>query len=684
MGFLDGVFQRFIAPVEKAKYWSHADGTLWWRNPDTDQIEPYSHEEHTGETEEDQVKPKHLDASGLVDIPQKPLFSAIFTAKTIVQQVKGGMSTDKAMSLAVKNAESNTRNMIDPEYLSNCHKALSELGLKEVASVYQDRLSILEGGVPEPEVFTPPKDFDSVATSPNGNKYFIRRLPDALGGSTGAYRAEALNEDGSIDQIVIKEYNGNENQVRNEWLANKIYRSYGNAIKTPPSLMLNKDGKKVLANAFLPEIDTLGDYEAPSTGVKESVRKGVQAGFIMGAWLANWDVVGLEEDNIAVDRTNSSVYALDNGGALLYRAQGEPKGAAFGSEVTEVNTMRDPSISPTAAKYFGDISDTEIIDQIDALERQYNFNNGIQGLHEMVAQAGFSEKVTSGLAVRLTERFDSLKKYKEGLQKKVDKDLSKLSAKKKAPVGSTKVFSNTQIVDMIDWFADNGKDLSQEGVEAINAYTYEPGGGTGMHYQFINNRVANKDTEDIKEHLAVLDSTLDSLPSYDGLCFRGIREYPNSKEHFEKWATGEWSKVEWNSYTSTSLAVSSSANTYPDEGMSFVIKSRGVNGRFIAPLSNNNHEYEVLFKRDSKYRVVAVCDQNITVGMTDMGRTVVLEELTDEEFSKYPDSQKAPKKLSGLQMSTFIKTNQPETNTDELLANVNDVHSSLSEMFNIE
>ena len=75
----------------------------------------------------------------------------------------------------------------------------------------------------------------------------------------------------------------------------------------------------------------------------------VRKNFAAHALLANWDAVGLEDDNQA--RVGGRMTTLDPGGSLLYRAQGGPKGAAFGDKVNEWDTLRDPKNGPTTRPF---------------------------------------------------------------------------------------------------------------------------------------------------------------------------------------------------------------------------------------------------------------------------------------------------------------------------------------------
>jgi hypothetical protein len=87
-------------------------------------------------------------------------------------------------------------------------------------------------------------------------------------------------------------------------------------------------------------------------------RKEATKDFAVHAWLSNYDAAGTGGDNQGV--LNGKVTTLDVGGSLRYRAQGAPKGKAFGNKVAEIDSMRDPAKSHDAAKLFGKMSDAEM------------------------------------------------------------------------------------------------------------------------------------------------------------------------------------------------------------------------------------------------------------------------------------------------------------------------------------
>jgi hypothetical protein len=90
----------------------------------------------------------------------------------------------------------------------------------------------------------------------------------------------------------------------------------------------------------------------------ESERKQAQRWFAVHAWTANWDAAGFTGDNQGV--YNGKVLTLDVGGALAFRAQGDPKGKAFDTHVAELEVLRCDDGNPHAVKLFADMSADEI------------------------------------------------------------------------------------------------------------------------------------------------------------------------------------------------------------------------------------------------------------------------------------------------------------------------------------
>lgn len=136
--------------------------------------------------------------------------------------------------------------------------------------------------------------------------------------------------------------------AKNEILASKLYQACG--VDTPHLDSVSKDGKMGVASEWQDGLQKGGAGLSSAGGAKD--------GFVIDAWLANWDVIGLGYDNMLVK--DGKAVRIDPGGALLYRAQGTPKGDAFGNTVPELHSMRDASANAQAASVFGSITSDEL------------------------------------------------------------------------------------------------------------------------------------------------------------------------------------------------------------------------------------------------------------------------------------------------------------------------------------
>lgn len=185
---------------------------------------------------------------------------------------------------------------------------------------------------------------------------FIKRL----GGSNGAGLYEIGDEKWVIKGVQSDEHFGN------ELLANRLYRALGN--DAPEMFGARMNGKRAIASRYLGddvvELNQLTDEQ------KEQATKYIRAHFADDAFLSNWDVIGLAEDNMMVrlvDGNVQTVYKIDPGGSLYFRAQGAPKGAGWNGDLSEIDTFRNPQLAPEASRYFGGMSDQQIMDSLEDL-----------------------------------------------------------------------------------------------------------------------------------------------------------------------------------------------------------------------------------------------------------------------------------------------------------------------------
>ena len=137
----------------------------------------------------------------------------------------------------------------------------------------------------------------------------------------------------------------------NEVVANHLYELAG--VKVPITQYIDVNGRLSIASKWVEGIEKNKALISSGKGIS-----GIVEGFGMDAWLANWDVVGLSYDNLLLD--GKAAVRIDNGGSLLYRAQGGLKGDAFGSVVHELDTLRNASLNPQSASVFAKMTEKQL------------------------------------------------------------------------------------------------------------------------------------------------------------------------------------------------------------------------------------------------------------------------------------------------------------------------------------
>ena len=147
----------------------------------------------------------------------------------------------------------------------------------------------------------------------------------------------------------------------NEQAMNDIYRLAGDSfgVAVPETQLATVEGQPMFLSKKLasPIVNS-----APS----DAARAHFADGFVIDAWLANWDIGARHQLVVTAD---GRLPRIDNGGAGLFRARGDPKGDRFGATVVELTSMRNPSM--VSAYSFGRLSPSEIQTQIDKFAAWY-------------------------------------------------------------------------------------------------------------------------------------------------------------------------------------------------------------------------------------------------------------------------------------------------------------------------
>jgi hypothetical protein len=212
----------------------------------------------------------------------------------------------------------------------------------------------------------------------------------------GLYQAE------NGDRYYVKTPKS-EDRARNEILAGKLYELAG--IGVPDLSPATRDGQFSVASKIIPGL------KQNSSALRKGNVPGVLEGIAVDAWLGNWDVVGLDYDNLLVDEEGRG-RRVDTGGALRYRAMGAPKGDAFGDEVTELDTFTDPDRK--SGSVFHHATPQQIVDSIDRV-----LEIPESKIKKLVDQWGPKGAEKDKLYKTLLARRESLKKQRERYAEKI-------------------------------------------------------------------------------------------------------------------------------------------------------------------------------------------------------------------------------------------------------------------------
>jgi hypothetical protein len=185
----------------------------------------------------------------------------------------------------------------------------------------------------------------------------IKKLPNDL----KRIKGQMGSNDGGLYKIegsdFYVKFPRNPDIARVEVLANKIYSLLG--VYVPQVELVELHDRLGISSKMIELLDD-SDYESYMETLSNEAD--TKDNFIIDAWLANWDVAGQSFDskNILLDKDKKPL-RIDQGGALTKRAQGQPKGPAFGQEVGEIDTLRDRGIATDVAyKTFKNVGKSDI------------------------------------------------------------------------------------------------------------------------------------------------------------------------------------------------------------------------------------------------------------------------------------------------------------------------------------
>lgn len=165
-----------------------------------------------------------------------------------------------------------------------------------------------------------------------------------LGGTTGAQ----LVRDPRTGRLYVRKMGASAEHIREECATDAAYRAMG--VNVPEFWLYETPGGPVKLSRYLDNTRSLADILASGDqALIDRTLAELRQGFVADSLLANWDVIGLDADNILIDAAGK-LWRIDNGGGLRFRAQGALKArGALDDWVTELWTLRNPAVNKTPA-----------------------------------------------------------------------------------------------------------------------------------------------------------------------------------------------------------------------------------------------------------------------------------------------------------------------------------------------
>ena len=403
-------------------------------------------------------------------------------------------------------------------------------------------------------------------------------------------------------------------QAYGEAVANRAYRALG--LDAPASVLV-RDGDAIVGvgNAIIDHAGIIGAKlgrggqnwqpdgrsQAPPKGRSREVLKGYTA----DVWLANWDVLGRDMDNIVKTRKGRSTVArIDQGGALLMRGLQGRKDSAALEAITEWDGFANPALNPSYAAVMRaagvgspDALGRQALRQIAAIEALGKRTESFKRLAPSVR--GVSQADRDAIRSMLATRAAGLKRQ--------------IAPRVRAAMAAAKGQPAYQLALRRDMgtrytrYLDAGKQKVAAGFnshgmtdpELVSAYAYTTSDRV-WGYRLLNRALREaaqprgpKVPERYEAYRLTLNDALDRLPDYpaDGLK-RGTTLSP---EEITKYVPDQI--VTETAFTSASLGRDFGGN------VRFIINAR--HGKRIERLSQHPSEREVLFKAGTRFRVLS-------------------------------------------------------------------------------
>ena len=158
----------------------------------------------------------------------------------------------------------------------------------------------------------------------------MKKITDKFGSNPGG-----VYQDEKGENFYVKFYDKT-GQMGAEVMCARVYEAMGIAT-TQPEIKLVDDRIAIVTpwNCNLKRIAAQDFLKLSDSNKKQLARI-----FYAAVLTKNWDIIGLEYDNVMLDSATENLVVVDCGGAFEYRARGAYK--HYGPDICEVISLRNP------------------------------------------------------------------------------------------------------------------------------------------------------------------------------------------------------------------------------------------------------------------------------------------------------------------------------------------------------
>ena len=413
-------------------------------------------------------------------------------------------------------------------------------------------------------------------------------------------------------------------QAAGEHLANKIYEKLG--LGALESELFNHQGKVVYASKILPKAEQLGaKLDA------KSAKKALD-GFAADVLLGNWDAAGLNLDNMLVV-PGGRVLRVDNGAALLTRAQGTRKPQSAIDNPSEWSSFFDEGINPAYAKIARVAGVTKPedmaaqvvkgIEKIDKLARRKGGWGAFVDEHAPDLSSADRDQIVEMLATRtafLRTKLPALKAIATGQP----------VLPPPVPIDDIEIVKARQIYP--DKASTVAEVLTKQPEKLAVVEHYTAAGYVPMNKMLINPKVPPvdaygfKSVQETQQQIHTLQQTLKEAKeaghAVDGVVYRGVRSWPGLMQEINSGEIGF--KCFSSCTTSPHVAEQFAGGSMSDKSLIFRIRQRSAIP--LERVTQNGGEYEALLPAGIRFRVISKRPGDASMG--DGARMIVdLEEI---------------------------------------------------------